>query len=127
MTKKRENVREPVLPVVGYRILRAMDQEGNVFVEHFQEWGDRCLGSFDKCVAPSSSPRKVMSQGHVVTHMSGSLPCSEGWGHRATDCHSTDYYGAAPTGHDRSQQSLRLADAHSAETCDFLLKEEAKE
>jgi hypothetical protein len=71
----------------------------------------------------------MSTQGHDITHMSGSLLCSEGWGHRTTDCHGTDYYGAAPTGHDRSQQSLRLrlADAHSAQTCVFLLKEGAKE
>lgn len=75
--------REPGLPVMGCRILRAMDQEENAFVGHFREWGDQCSGSFDKCVAPSSS-------------------YSEGWGHRTTDCHGTDYYVAAPTGHDRS-------------------------
>jgi hypothetical protein len=44
----------------------------------------------------------MSTQGHVVTHMSVSLPYSEGWGHRTTDCHGTDYYVAAPTGHDRS-------------------------
>lgn len=50
-----------MLPVVGYRILHAMDPEGNVFVGCFQEWDGQCSGSFDKCVVPPCPSREVMS------------------------------------------------------------------
>lgn len=58
--------------------------------------------------------------------MSGGLLSLEGWGHHTTDCRGADYHyyhGTAPT----DQHNLCLDDARSAQTCDFLLKEEAKE